>query len=295
MTLPTLRQTAIRQLVQAITDGPSGYRKARELAELFAGLGGDFERLRDESRIRYTARVIEETQRRGQFELLLRTVLEAEAAEETRAALQQVFNEILAPYGWTLTQDTGSAITGSAITLRPLVIPWKPRTPDILGVPDFQHAFLTDDERTLLRERWVEAMALQQAGLSRPMFLGLGAILEHVLMACAQSYPDRAHAPHAAPRHLGNVREWRLDVLLAVARDQGWITPTVLDFPYRIRHYRDYITPAHELREGDFLNDALISDTWRTVRLTLEELHDRTRTLPLQARGTQKPRSTGFI
>ncbi|PIG99476.1 hypothetical protein [Deinococcus sp. UR1] len=292
MTFPTLRQTAIRQLVQAITDGPSGYRKARELVELFAGLGGDFERLRDESRIRYTARVIEDTQRRGQFELLLGTVLEAEAAEETRATLRQVFNEILAPYGWTLTQDTGSAITGSAITLRPLVIPWKPLTPDILGVPDFQHAFLTDDERTLLRERWVEAVALQQAGLSRPMFLGLGAILEHVLMACAQSYPDRAHA---APRHLGNVREWRLDVLLAVARDQGWITPTVLDFPYRIRHYRDYITPAHELREGDFLDDALISDTWRTVRRTLDELHDRTRTLPLQARETQKPRSAGFI
>ncbi|MCD0162636.1 hypothetical protein IHN63_15185 [Deinococcus sp. 6YEL10] len=292
MTFPTLRQTAIRQLVQAITDGPSGYRKARELVELFAGLGGDFERLRDESRIRYTARVIEHTQRRGQFELLLGTVLEAEAAEETRAALRQVFNEILAPYGWTLTQDTGSAITGSAITLRPLVIPWKPLTPDILGVPDFQHVFLTDDERTLLRERWVEAVALQQAGLSRPMFLGLGAILEHVLMACAQSYPDRAHA---APRHLGNVREWRLDVLLAVARDQGWITPTVLDFPYRLRHYRDYITPAHELKEGDFLNDALISDTWRTVRRTLDELHDRTRTLPLQARVTQKPRSTGFI
>lgn len=292
MTFPTLRQTAIRQLVQAITDGPSGYRKARELVELFAGLGDDLERLRDESRIRYTARVIEHTQRRGQFELLLRTVLEAEAAEETRAALRQVFNEILAPYGWTLTQDTGSAITGSAITLRPLVIPWKPLTPDILGVPDFQHVFLTDDERILLRERWVEAVALQQAGLSRPMFLGLGAILEHVLMACAQSYPDRAHA---APRHLGNVREWRLDVLLAVARDQGWITPTVLDFPYRIRHYRDYITPAHELREGDFLDDALISDTWRTVRRTLDELHDRTRTLPLQARVTQKPRSSGFI
>ncbi|MCD0164366.1 hypothetical protein [Deinococcus sp. 12RED42] len=290
MTLPALRQTAIRQLVQAITDGPSGYRKARELVELFAGLGDDLERLRDESRIRYTARVIEETQRRGQFELLLRTVLEAEAAEETRAALQQVFNEILAPYGWTLTQDTGSAIT-----LRPLVIPWKALTPDVLGVPDFQHVFLTDDERTLLRERWVEAVALQQAGLPRPMFLGLGAILEHVLMACAQSYPDRTHAPHAAPRHLGNVREWRLDVLLPVARDQGWITLTVLDFPYRVRHYRDYITPAHELREGDFLNDALISDAWRTVRRTLDELHDRTRTLPLQARVTQTPRPTGFI
>lgn len=290
MTFPTLRQTAIRQLVQAITDGPSGYRKARELVELFAGLGDDLERLRDESRIRYTARVIEHTQRRGQFELLLRTVLEAEAAEETRAALRQKFNEILAPYGWNLTQNTGSAIT-----LRPLVIPWKPLTPDVLGVPDFQHVFLTDDERTLLRERWVEAVALQQAGLSRPMFLGLGAILEHVLMACAQSYPDRAHAPHAAPRHLGNVREWRLDVLLAVARDQGWITLTVLDFPYRIRHYRDYITPAHELKEGDFLNDALISDAWRTVRRTLDELHDRTRNTPPQARVTQKPRSAGFI
>jgi len=272
MTFPTLRQTAIRQLVQAITDGPSGYRKARELVELFAGLGDDFGRLKDESRIRYTARVIEHMQRRGQFELLLRTVLEA---EEARTALQQVFSETLAPYGWTLTQDAGSAIT-----LRPLVIPWTPLTPDILGVPDFRHVFLTDDERVLLRERWVEAVALQQAGLSRPLFLSLGAILEHMLMACAQAYPDRAHASHAAPRHLGAVREWRLDVLLAVARDQGWITLTVLDFPYRLRHYRKYITPAHELKEGDFLNDALISDTWRTVRRTLDELHDRTRTTP---------------
>ncbi|MFN4251856.1 hypothetical protein [Deinococcus sp.] len=271
MTFPTLRQTAIRQLVQAITDGPSGYRKARELVALFAGLGGDFERLRDESRIRYTARVIEHTQRRGQFELLLRTVLEAEAAEETRAVLQQVFNEILAPYGWTLTQDTGSAIT-----LRPLVIPWKPLTPDVLGVPGFQHVFLTDDERTLLRERWGEAVALRQAGLSRPMFLGLGAILEHVLLACAQSHRHSGHARNEP--HLGAILTWRLDVLLAVARDQGWITLTVLDFPYRLRHYRDYITPAHELKEGDFLNDALISDTWRTVRRTLDELHDRART-----------------
>ncbi|MGM9319703.1 hypothetical protein [Deinococcus aquaticus] len=289
MTLPALRQTAIRQLVQAITDGPSGYRKARELVELFAGLGDDFERLWDESRIRYTARVIEDTQRRGQFELLLHTVLEAEAVEETRAALQQVFSEILAPYGWTLTQDTGSAIT-----LRPLVIPWKPLTPDVLDVPNFQHVFLRDDERTLLQERWVEAVALQQAGLSRPMFLGLGAILEHVLLACAQSYPHVGHARHAEP-HLGAILAWRLDVLLAVARDQGWITLTVLDFPYRVRHYRDYITPAHELKEGDFLNDALISDTWRTVRRTLDELHDRTRTTPPQARVTRGPRSIRFI
>ncbi|WP_189066951.1 hypothetical protein [Deinococcus radiotolerans] len=92
-------------------------------------------------------------------------------------------------------------------------------------------------------------------------FIALSAILEHVLVTCAQAYPRLARASSEAPHHLGAIRDWRLDVLLAVASERGWITLTKADFPYRVRHYRDYVTPAHELREGDALDDALIRDT----------------------------------
>ncbi|PTA68583.1 hypothetical protein C8263_07260 [Deinococcus arcticus] len=274
MTFPVLRHTAVRQLVHVLVDGPSGYRTARDLEALFRDLGHASALLKTESRIDYVTRVIEEAQHRGQSERLLEAVIQAEAARDTRAALQRLISDILSPYGWTVHHDP---VAGFRV--QPLVIQAAPLTPDVLDTPDFGHVFLTDAEGQLLQDRWAEAV-LHHAGTWRMGSIALSTMLEHVLVACLQAYPQQARASSEAPQHLGAIREWRLEVLLAVAHERGWITLTAADFPYRVRHYRHYITPAHELREGDVWNDALMGDTWRKVKRTMDELRDRTQAMP---------------
>lgn len=274
MTFPVLRYTAVRQLVDILVDGPSGYRTARNLEAYFARLGHASPLLKTESRMDYVARVIEEAQHRGQSEQLLEAVIHAEADQEARVSLQRLISDVLAPYGWTVQQE-GPA----GFRVQPLVIQVAPITPDELAVPEFGHVFLTDEEGAVLRDRWAEAVVLYHAGAGRMECIALSTILEHMLVACLQAYPDAARASKAAPQHLGAIREWRLDVLLAIAHERGWMTLSAADFPYRVRHYRDYVTPAHELREGDAWSEALMGETWRNVKRTIEELQDRTRSM----------------
>ncbi|RJF74524.1 hypothetical protein D3875_04390 [Deinococcus cavernae] len=271
MMFPVLRYTALRQLVHILVDGPSGYRTARNLEAYFARLGYASPLLKTESRIDYVARVIEEAQQRGQSDRLLEAVIQAEAAQDARASLQRLISDVLSPYGWTIQHDDLSGFR-----VQPLVIQAAPVTPDVLEQPDFGHVFLTDEEGTVLRNRWTEAVVLYHAGAWRMGCIALSTILEHMLVACLQAYPDSTRASREAPQHLGAIREWRLDVLLAIANERGWMTLSAAAFPYRVRHYRDYVTPAHELREGDAWSEALIGETWRNVKRTIEELHDRT-------------------
>ncbi|PJI55800.1 hypothetical protein CTI14_01800 [Methylobacterium radiotolerans] len=285
MLFPALRRKAVRQLVHVIIDGPGGYRTARELEAFFANLGHASALLKNESRIEYATRVIEDAQKRGQSELLLQAVVQAEVSEEASASLLRLISEIFSPYGWTVVQAPESGIR-----LQPLVIQAAPLTPDVLDTPEFQLVFLADDEVTLLQDRWAEAVVLHHAGASRMALIALSAIVEHVLLGCVQAYPRLARASPEAQITLVRFGIGDSTCSWPWPTNAGGSPSPKLTSRIGCGTTATTSTPAHELREGGYLDDVLISDTWRNVKQTLEELYERTRSMPptvTRAHGTK--------
>jgi len=267
MTPLQLRSKAIQQLVHVIIDGPDGYRTAKELAAFFRGLGHAYGMGQAGSRIGGTERVIQQAQGRGQLEPLLVQLVQSSNSETVRDQLRAAISEILSPYGFTISPSTGT----KSFEVRPSMLQVSPPTLDVLSVPIFQTPPLSQQDIVLLQDRWEEAVKTYRAGALRLTLLSLSLLLEHVLLAYAQTLPG-ARASIKAPAHRGPIREWRLDVLLDVAAEQEWISLSKEDFPYRLRHYRNYLWPAKELQEGPFLTEDLINDAWHKVRRALDDL-----------------------
>lgn len=268
MTPLQLRSKAIRQLVHTITNGPGGYRTAKELEAFFQSIGQACEMARAESRIGYAARVIEEAQDRGQLEPLLVRLVQSGTSEAVREQLRSAVSESLSPYGFTVEGQLEPA----NFEVKPVVIQMAPPTPEMLSVPAFQNPPFSQEEIALLQDRWKEAVAMYRAGALRMTLLSLSILLEHVLRAYAQRLPD-ARSSSKAPAHQVPFREWRLDLLLDVAADQNWISLGKEDFPYRMRHHQDYLSPTRELQQGPFLTENLVNDVWWKVKQTLDELN----------------------
>lgn len=267
MTPLHLRSKAVRQLVQVIIDGPEGYRTAKELEAFFESIGHACAMGRAESRIGYAARVIQWTQERGELEVLLVRLVQSGSSQVVQEQLREAVSESLSPYGLTVIPQPEPE--GARIT--PKVFQAFPLTPEVLSIPTFQAAPLSQEEVALLQDRWKEAVAMYHAGALRMTLLSLGIILEHVLLAYVPRLPG-ARASAKAPAHQGPFREWRLDLLLDVAAERGWISLKKEDFPYRMRHYRNYLAPTKELQQGPFLSGELVNDAWRKVRQALTDL-----------------------
>ena len=273
-----LRHKAVRQLVHLMIDGPAGYRTAQELEVYFRSLGHTYTiqpgaRLASayvltESRIQYVTRVIEYVQKLGQLEHLLSRLTQSAPSATIRGQLQAAISEVLSPYGQVLDGDPETGVFQ--------VVPRAPQgtspTPADLSVPSFRQDQLSPEEVALLEARWLEAVAMYQAGALRMTILALSAILEHVLLARAHWRPDESRASPLSPAPHLPIRDWTFDTLLAVAAEREWIGGRREDIPYRVRHYRRYLSPRQELQEGPLLDDDLSHEVWRSVRQALDDL-----------------------
>ncbi|THF68102.1 hypothetical protein E7T06_18115 [Deinococcus sp. Arct2-2] len=251
-----LRSKAIRQLVYLIIDGPAGYRGLLNLDTFFHDLGYQIDFIRGESRIKYSTRVLMQVQEDGQLPRLLLALVQSGSSEQLQRQVQAAINDILFPYGFTLGRDTETA----AFRVAPTAVAVPPPTPEELSVPSFQNLPLSEEEVALLEDRWNEAVALHHAGALRMTLLALSLILEHVL-ASVHQFPKQARSSRQTPHHSLPFMDWKLDALLDVAADKGWISLKTDDLPDRVRDYREYLSLAKELREAPLLNADMVNHT----------------------------------
>ncbi|MFB9994056.1 hypothetical protein ACFFLM_19035 [Deinococcus oregonensis] len=268
MTPLILRSKAIRQLVHLIIDGPTGYRGLKNLETLFHQLGYPIDLLLPESRIKYSTRVLMQVQEDRQLPRLLLELVQSSNSEQVQRQMQAAISDILLPYGFSLERERETA----AFRMAPTAVPVPPPTPQELSVPLFQNLPLSEEEVALLEDRWNEAVALHHAGALRMTLLALSLILEHVLSAFLNQFFQQARSSRYAPHSSLPFRDWNLAALLDVAADKGWIRLKKDDLPYRVRYYREYVSPARELREAPLLNVNMVNQTWQQVRRALEDL-----------------------
>jgi hypothetical protein len=102
--------------------------------------------------------------------------------------------------------------------------------------------------------------------------LALSLILEHALSALIHHFPDQARSSRQSPHFSLPFRDWKLDALLDVAADKGWIRLKKDDLPHRVRYYREYLSAAKELREAPLLNVNMVNQTWQQVKRAIEDL-----------------------
>jgi hypothetical protein len=232
------------------------------LDTFFHHLGYPIKFIQAESRIKYSTRVLMQVQQDGQLPRLLLELVQSSSSEQVQRQVQAAISEILSPYGFTLGRDTETA----AFRVAPTAVAVPPPTPQELSVPSFQRLPLSEEEVALLEDRWNEAVALHHAGALRMSLLALSLILEHVLLASVHLFSEQARSSRLAPHFSLPFRDWKLDALLDVAADKGWIRLKKDDLPHRVRYYREYLSAATELREAPLLNVNMVNQTWQQVK-----------------------------
>jgi hypothetical protein len=114
----------------------------------------------------------------------------------------------------------------------------------------------------LLRERWLEAGRCLEAQAYLAATIMLGSLLEGALLAVAKEYrADAARSRHAPKRIDRNrperpappppVEQWRLESLINVGHDCGWIDRNVKDFSHSVRRFRNLIHPQAQQDEPE--------------------------------------------
>ncbi len=114
-------------------------------------------------------------------------------------------------------------------------------------VPDVELA-------AILGRRWNEANYSFAAAAYLSTVIMLGSILEGVLLSKVQQDLAKSCSSKAAPKDkVGKVlptQDWKLQSLIDVSHECGWLKKQDKDLSHTIRDYRNYVHPNKELQEG---------------------------------------------
>jgi len=106
----------------------------------------------------------------------------------------------------------------------------------------------------LLEVRLKEIEKCINSGAYLSSIIMMGSFLEGLLLAIISLNPKRANQAKTAPKNKdGKVKmfhEWKLQDLISVSHECGWIEVDVKDFSVVLRDYRNMIHPYHQLRKS---------------------------------------------
>jgi len=139
--------------------------------------------------------------------------------------------------------------------------------------PDF--AILVSDTALIgvLSNRWAEANLAFEAGAYLATVILLGSILEGVLLDKVEQNPALANGSPKSPKDkLGKplaYRDWKLQHLIEVCHDCGWLKKGHKDFSHVVRDYRNFIHPNKERQEGITFDESICKIVWEIVSASL--------------------------
>lgn len=134
--------------------------------------------------------------------------------------------------------------------------------------PDFGPLVSDPTMQGILARRWRETFVCINAGAHLAATVMMGALLEALLLARANSLADKSalFLAKAAPKDkAGNSvsqREWTLANYIDVAHELGWLRQSARDVGVVLRDYRNYIHPAKELSHGVVIEEADTAMFW---------------------------------
>jgi hypothetical protein len=112
-----------------------------------------------------------------------------------------------------------------------------------------------------LKSRLDEAHICWKSGASTAAIIMLGSLLEGVLYDVALSQHEEGRKP-----------DDRLENLINLAKDKGWLAQDVVDYAHVLRNHRNLVHPKKQLTQGYAPEDDTVRIAWNVVVAALNDL-----------------------
>jgi len=146
--------------------------------------------------------------------------------------------------------------------------------------PDIS-AFTTSHPRLqqIIEERWGEAQKCQRAGAFLSAIILMGSILEALLLSrCLMDKPGSYKSTKAPKDKQGNnidLTDWKLNALIEVSGDNGWIKLDRSKFSHALRESRNIVHPwAHAAAANANFDDGTCKTSWQVLVSAIQDIHE---------------------
>ena len=145
-----------------------------------------------------------------------------------------------------------------------------------LPPPDFPALGLDIGVGELLSLRWSEAQTCVDNGAYLSATIGMGGLLEGLLLGVLMSRPEIANRSATAPKDpTGKVKhfaDWTLSEMIDVAHSVGWIDLDVKRFSHALREFRNLIHPYQQMATRANPDADTCGISWLVVQAAVNDL-----------------------
>jgi hypothetical protein len=146
-----------------------------------------------------------------------------------------------------------------------------------LPPPDFLNLRLEPGLGEILAGRWDEAQKCLKAEAYLAATIVMGSILEGMLLAILQKFPQDANKCKVAPHdpRTGKVKyfaEWSLSDMINVAHELGWLDLDIKKFSHALREFRNLIHPYQQIIVGSVPDKDTCEISWLVVQAAANDL-----------------------
>ena len=151
-----------------------------------------------------------------------------------------------------------------------------------LPPPDFLNLKLEPGLGEILADRWDEAQRCLNAEAFLAATIIMGSMLEGMLLAVLQKFPQEANKCRAAPhdQQTGKVRHfagWSLSDMINVAHEAGWLDLDVTRFSHALREFRNLIHPYQQMIVRSVPDKDTCQISWLVVQAAANDLAKKLR------------------
>lgn len=151
--------------------------------------------------------------------------------------------------------------------------------PDLkpLPPPDFLNLKLEPGLGEILADRWEQAQKCLNAEAHLAAIIVMGSMLEGMLLAVLQKFPQEANkckaAPHApTTKKVRYFADWSLSEMINVAYEAGWFDLDVKKFSHALRDFRNLIHPYQQMVLKAFPDKDTCEISWLVVQAAANDL-----------------------
>jgi len=146
-----------------------------------------------------------------------------------------------------------------------------------LPPPDFLNLKLEPGLGEILSDRWDQAQRCLKVEAHLAATIVMGSMLEGMLLAVLQKFPQEANKCKAAPHdpRTGKVKyfaDWSLSDMINVAHEAGWLDLDVKKFSHGLREFRNLIHPYQQLVVKTFPDKDTCEISWLVVQAAANDL-----------------------
>ena len=128
----------------------------------------------------------------------------------------------------------------------------------------------------ILEKRLIEIEKCINSGAYLSSIIMMGSFLEGLLLAVISSNQKKANQAKTSPKNKdGKVKkfhEWKLQDLISVCHECGWIEVDVKDFSILLRDYRNMIHPYHQLNKKIYPDLDTAKICWEVLNAVINDL-----------------------